>query len=161
MIRHVIETILEKHGLTSHPDQLNGLIRYGMACPAFPTCGLAITESERVFPAILQRINQLLETLDLADEPLIIRMTGCPNGCVRPYLAELGLVGKGPGSYQVWLGGTPDGTALAQPYGPSLQIENLETFLEPIFRYFQANRKPGERFGPFCNRIGLDRLQAV
>ncbi|MDV3348769.1 sulfite reductase, ferredoxin dependent [Leptothoe sp. LEGE 181152] len=159
--RHVIETILEKHGLTSHPDQLNGLIRYGMACPAFPTCGLAITESERVFPAILQRINQLLETLDLADEPLIIRMTGCPNGCVRPYLAELGLVGKGPGSYQVWLGGTPDGTALAQPYGPSLQIENLETFLEPIFRYFQANRKPGERFGPFCNRIGLDRLQAV
>ncbi|EKU99644.1 sulfite reductase (ferredoxin) [Leptolyngbya sp. PCC 7375] len=159
--RHVIETILEKHGLTSHPDQLNGLIRYGMACPALPTCGLAITESERIFPAILQRINQLLETLDLADEPLIIRMTGCPNGCVRPYLAELGLVGNGPGSYQVWLGGTPDGTALAQPYGPSLQIENLETFLEPIFRYFQANRKPGERFGLFCNRIGLDRLQAV
>lgn len=156
-----IEKILETHSVELHPDRLNKLTRYGMACPSFPTCGLAITESERVLPGVLGRINRILETLNMADEPLVIRMTGCPNGCVRPYLAELGFVGSGPGQYQVWLGGTPDGTQLAQPYVDKLSLENLESFLEPIFVYFNENRQLNERFGVFCNRIGFDRLQEL
>lgn len=156
-----IEKTLEAHGIEINPDRLNGLTRYGMACPALPTCGLAITESERALPGVLERINLLLKKLNMANEQLVIRMTGCPNGCVRPYLAELGFVGSGPGSYQVWLGGTPDGTKLAQPYVQSLRIENLEAFLEPIFVYFQANRKLNESFGVFCNRIGFEKLQEI
>ncbi len=141
-----ITAILEAHGVATNPEQLDGLTRYSMACPALPTCGLAITESERALPGVLQRINSLLEKLDMADEQLVIRMTGCPNGCVRPYLAELGFVGSAPGTYQVWLGGTPDGTKLAQPYVQKLKMENLEAFLEPIFVYFQANRELNESF---------------
>ncbi len=159
--QELIETILETHGVEINPDRLNNLNRYGMACPALPTCGLAITESERAFPDVLQRINQLLEKLNMANEKLIIRMTGCPNGCVRPYLAELGFVGSAPGTYQVWLGGTTDGTKLAQPCVQRLQIENLEAFLEPILLYFQANRELNESFGVFCNRIGLDNLLRI
>lgn len=141
--------------------RLNSLTCYGMACPALPTCGLAITESERALPGVLERINLLLEKLNMANEQLVIRMTGCPNGCVRPYLAELGFVGRGPGTYQVWLGGTTDGTKLAQPYVQSLRIEDLETFLEPIFVYFQANRKSNESFGVFCHRVEFDKLQEI
>ena len=156
-----IETILEAHGVEINPAKLNGLTRYGMACPSLPTCGLAITESERALPGVLERINRLLETLNMANERLVIRMTGCPNGCVRPYLAELGFVGRTPGVYQVWLGGTSDGTKLARPFEESLRIENLEAFLEPIFVYFQANRELNESFGVFCNRIGLEKLQEL
>lgn len=156
-----VEQVLEAHGVEINPDQLDGLTRYAMACPALPTCGLAITESERALPGVLERINLLLEKLNMANEQLVIRMTGCPNGCVRPYLAELGFVGSGPGTYQVWLGGTTDGTKLAQPYVQRLRIENLEAFLEPIFLYFQANRELDESFGVFCNRIGFDKLQGI
>ncbi|MEM9904610.1 MAG: sulfite reductase, ferredoxin dependent [Cyanobacteria bacterium P01_D01_bin.44] len=156
--RKTIKTILKTHGVETDPNQLSRLVRYGMACPALPTCGLAITESERVMPSVLRRISQLLEKLDMADESLVIRMTGCPNGCVRPYLAELGFVGSGPGTYQVWLGGTPDGTKLAQPYVQNLRLDNLEAFLEPILRHFTVHRELDESFGAFCNRVGLDKL---
>ena len=159
--KEAIDEILETHGVEINPERLNRLTRYGMACPAFPTCGLAIAESERALPGVLERITRLLEKLSMANEPLIIRMTGCPNGCVRPYLAELGFVGSGPGTYQVWLGGTPDGAKLAQPYVQKLPIESLEAFLEPILLYFQANRESNERFGSFCNRIGQGRLQEL
>lgn len=154
----LIEIILETHGVEINPNRLNNLNRYGMACPSLPTCGLAITESERALPGVLKRINRLLEKLDMKGEKLVIRMTGCPNGCVRPYLAELGFVGIAPNTYQVWLGGTTDGTKLARPYLERLEIENLEAFLEPILVYFQANRRANESFGVFCNRVGLDNL---
>lgn len=159
--KEVVQTVLAAHGVEINPHYLNGLTRYSMACPALPTCGLAITESERILPSVLDRINQLLTKLDMANEPLVIRMTGCPNGCVRPYLAELGLVGSGPGTYQVWLGGTPEGTHLAQPWEQNLPLDQLEAFLEPLFRHFQAHRQQHERFGAFCNRIGLDNLTRI
>ncbi|MEM8676018.1 MAG: sulfite reductase, ferredoxin dependent [Cyanobacteria bacterium P01_G01_bin.67] len=154
----LIEIILKIQGIVIDPHQLNNLNRYGMACPSLPTCGLAITESERIFPEVLARINRLLSQLNMANEQLVIRMTGCPNGCVRPYLAEVGLVGIAPGTYQVWLGGTVDGTKLAQPYVQKLSLDNLEALLKPILLYFKANRKLNESFGVFCQRIGSDNL---
>ncbi|MEY2833171.1 MAG: hypothetical protein RLZZ574_2430 [Cyanobacteriota bacterium] len=153
-----IEELLQQHGIQLNPNAIEPLIRYSMACPALPTCGLAITESERVLPSLLTHIRAILNKLDLADEKLVIRMTGCPNGCARPYMAELGFVGSAPNNYQVWLGGTPDQTKLARPYVQKLHIDRLEDFLTPLFAYFRDNRQPDESFGVFCNRVGFEQL---
>ncbi len=154
-----IEELLQQHGIQLNPDEIDPLIRYSMACPALPLCGLAVTESERAISAILDRIRALLNKLDMTDEQLVIRMTGCPNGCARPYMAELGLVGSAPNTYQIWLGGTPDQTQLARPYVQKLHIDHLEDFLTPLFVYFKYNRNLGESFGVFCHRVGFEELQ--
>jgi sulfite reductase (ferredoxin) len=86
-------------------------------------------------------------------------MTGCPNGCARPYMAELGFVGSAPGKYQIWLGGTPDQTKLAQPYEQKMPIDELESFFEPIFVYFKRDRASDESFGVFCDRVGFDAIR--
>ena len=154
-----IEELLQQHGIQLNVDAIDPLIRYSMACPALPTCGLAVTESERAIPAILDRIRALLNKLNMADEEIVIRMTGCPNGCARPYMAELGFVGSAPNTYQIWLGGTPDQTLLAKPYVQKLQLDGLEDFLTPLFTYFRDNRQSGESFGVFCNRVGFEELR--
>ena len=154
-----IEELLQQHGIQLNVDAIDPLIRYSMACPALPTCGLAVTESERAIPAILDRIRALLNKLNMADEEIVIRMTGCPNGCARPYMAELGFVGSAPNTYQIWLGGTPDQTLLAKPYVQKLQLDGLEDFLTPLFTYFRDNRQSGEGFGVFCNRVGFEELR--
>ena len=154
-----INAILTQKGVQTNPDKINPLIRYSMACPALPTCGLAITESERVIPGITTRIEKLLTKLGMKGEKFVIRMTGCPNGCARPYMAELGFVGSAPEAYQIWLGGTPNQTKLAQPYVNKQPIAELEAFLEPLFVYFKKNRQADESFGLFCNRVGFDALR--
>ena len=157
--KQAIQQILQQKGVVTQPEALDPLLRYSMACPALPLCGLAVTESERILPSILDRIRALLNKLDMADEKLVIRMTGCPNGCARPYMAELGLVGSAPGTYQVWLGGTPNQTKLARPYVQKLPIEDLEAFLEPLFLFFKRDRLPQESFGEFCDRVGFEALR--
>ncbi|KKD35717.1 sulfite reductase, ferredoxin dependent [Limnoraphis robusta] len=153
-----IDTILAQHGVLKETE-IDPLVRFAMACPAFPTCGLAITESERIIPSILERIRVLLDKVGLEQEHFVVRMTGCPNGCARPYMAELGFVGSAPDSYQVWLGGSPDQTRLAEPFVNRLAIDELETFLEPIFVYFKQDRKLEESFGDFCHRVGFDSIR--
>lgn len=154
-----IEEILNRNGISSDPSKINSLVRYAMACPALPTCGLAMTESERVIPSILQRIEALLKKVGLKDEYFVVRMTGCPNGCARPYMAELGFVGSAPETYQIWLGGSPVQTRLAKPYINKLHIDELEIFLEPIFVYFKKSQEKGESFGDFCARVGFDKIR--
>ncbi|AFZ36524.1 sulfite reductase (ferredoxin) [Stanieria cyanosphaera PCC 7437] len=154
-----IAKILTKRGIELNPEAIDPLIRYSMACPAFPTCGLAITESERALPGVIARLRTLLDHLGMAEENFVVRMTGCPNGCARPYMAELGFVGIVPETYQIWLGGTPDQTRLAKPYTDKMPVEDLETFFEPIFVYFKQNRQPEESFGIFCDRVGFDALR--
>jgi sulfite reductase (ferredoxin) len=153
-----IQTILNREGITPN-GQLDSLERYSMACPALPTCGLAVTESERIIPSILARVRQLLDKLDLAGETFVTRMTGCPNGCARPYMAELGFVGSAPESYQLWLGGAPNQTRLARPYMERLHTDDLEKELEPLFVCFRQNRKVGESFGDFCDRYTFESLR--
>ena len=157
--KDAITGILVQRGVETDPDAIDTLTRYSMACPALPTCGLAVTESERVLPAISDRIRSLLIKLGMPDEYFVIRMTGCPNGCARPYMAELGFVGSAPGKYQIWLGGTPDQTQLAQPYEQKMPIDELESFFEPIFVYFKRDRNPNESFGVFCDRVGFDAIR--
>ncbi len=153
-----IEEILSQHGIKKEKD-IDPLVRYGMACPALPTCGLAITESERALPGIQGQIRLLLDKVGLVQEHFVIRMTGCPNGCARPYMAELGFVGSAPESYQIWLGGSPNQTRLAKPYIDQLHINKLEAELEAIFLYFKEQRQPDESFGDFCNRVGIEAIR--
>lgn len=157
--KEAIQEILDQCGVIADPSQIENLTRFAMACPALPTCGLAITESERAIPGILERIRALLDKVGLQKEHFVVRMTGCPNGCARPYMAELGFVGSAPESYQVWLGGSPDQTRLAQPIIEKLHHNDIESFLEPIFIYFKKFRKGKESFGDFCDRMGLDAIR--
>ncbi|HEX8906724.1 MAG TPA: NADPH-dependent assimilatory sulfite reductase hemoprotein subunit, partial [Longimicrobiaceae bacterium] len=113
--RGSVERLLAEHGLVPL-HQLSGTRRWSMACPALPTCGLALAESERVLPAVMDRLEAELARLGLADEAVTVRMTGCPNGCARPYTAELAFVGRSLGKYAIWLGGSAEGTRLAEPW---------------------------------------------
>jgi sulfite reductase (ferredoxin) len=157
--RAEIDSILTTHGVEPDPTKIDTLVRLSMACPALPTCGLAVTESERVMPSVNDRFRALLTKLDLPDEQFVMRMTGCPNGCARPYMAEVGFVGSFPESYQVWLAGCPNQTRLAQVYTDKMHIDDLETFFTPMFIYFKKDRKTGEGFGDFCDRVGLESIR--
>ncbi|MBF2027722.1 MAG: sulfite reductase, ferredoxin dependent [Oscillatoriales cyanobacterium C42_A2020_001] len=156
--KDAIQQILDRCGI-KRPDQIDSLVRDSMACPALPTCGLATTESERVMPSILARIRTLLDQVGLPDEHFIIRMTGCPNGCARPYLAELAFVGTGPGMYQVWVGASPNQDRLAKVYVEKMHVDALETTLEPVFAFFKNARHAGESFGDFCDRVSVEAIQ--
>jgi sulfite reductase (ferredoxin) len=157
--RAEIDRILTTHGVEPDPTKIDPLVRLSMACPALPTCGLAVTESERVMPSVNERFRVLLTQLDLPDEQFVMRMTGCPNGCARPYMAEVGFVGSFPESYQVWLAGSPAQTRLAQVYTDKMHIDDLETFFTPMLTYFKKDRKTGEGFGDFCDRVGLESIR--
>ncbi len=155
-----INSIFHKYGVITDVNKIDSFVRYSMACPSLPTCGLAITESERAIPAILDRIKALLKKLGMEKETFVVRMTGCPNGCARPYMAELGFVGSLPETYQIWLGGSPNQTRVAQAYTNKLKIAELETFLEPIFVFFREKRESEkESFGDFCHRVGFDAIR--
>ena len=154
-----IESILTDHGLVTDPNNLDHLLRYSMACPALPTCGLAITESERQMPNTLDRIRGLLQKLGMPNQDIVIRMTGCPNGCARPYMAELAFVGDTPGTYQVWLGGNPNQTDLARPYMDRMPVDQLEDHIEPILAFYKQKGQKEESFGEFCSRVGFEAIR--
>ncbi len=153
-----IDRILRENGIKLL-EEIDPLERLSMACPALPTCGLAITESERVIPDILVRIRKLLDRVGLPKEEFVVRMTGCPNGCARPYMAELGLVGRAPNVYQLWLGADSHQTRLAQLYLDRLNVDDLEAELEPLLVFFKKARHEDERFGDFCHRVGFEALR--
>jgi sulfite reductase (ferredoxin) len=152
-----IAQLLKAHGV-KREDELPILDRYAMACPALPMCGLATTEAERVMPSLLDRLTKLLKKVGLPKEQFITRVTGCPNGCARPYLAELGLVGNGPDLYQLWLGACPNQTRLSQVYLEKMPIADLEKTLEPILVCFKQHREKDESLGDFCHRYGFEAL---
>jgi sulfite reductase (ferredoxin) len=159
--RAEIDSVLKRAGIQP-VEVIDPLVRYAMACPAMPTCGLAIPESERAIPAILDRIRVLLDRMGLTQEHFVVRMTGCPNGCARPYMAELGFVGMTPESYQLWLGGSPHQTRLAEAYMDKMPIAELEQYLEPLLAFFKEARTQNgqpESFGDFCHRVGFDALR--
>ena len=154
-----VDQILREHGIKP-VEEVDPLNRLAMACPALPLCGLAQTEAERLMPSYLQRIRAVLNKMNLSDEEILIRMTGCPNGCARPYMAELAFVGDGPKSYQVWLGGSPVLTRTAYPFMAKMDVDDLETTLEPILAMFIQQRQPYEAFGDFCHRVGSEAIWA-
>ncbi|CAL1391093.1 unnamed protein product [Linum trigynum] len=156
-----ITTTLAQAGLLQ-PKYVDPLNLTAMACPAFPLCPLAITEAERGIPDILKRIRAVFEKVGLKyNESVVIRVTGCPNGCARPYMAELGLVGDGPNSYQIWLGGAPNQTVLARTFMNKVKVQDLENVFEPLFYHWKRRRQSKESFGDFTNRVGFEKLQEL
>jgi sulfite reductase (ferredoxin) len=131
-----------------------------MACPALPTCGLSITESERVLPGMIDELEQVLQRLGLQDERFTVRMTGCPNGCARPYNSDIGLVGKTKGKYTVYVGGRLLGDRLNFIYKDLVPTEEVVATLVPLLEFFRDQRLAGESFGDFCHRQGAEALAA-
>jgi sulfite reductase (NADPH) hemoprotein beta-component len=134
------------------PDELSGLRLNSIACTALPTCGLALAESERYLPHLIDELDTIIDELGLRNESIAIRSTGCPNGCGRPYLGEIGLVGKAPGKYNLYLGAGLDGTRLNKLYKPVVTHDEIVSELKPVLQDFSENRNQNERFGDFCIR---------
>ena len=147
-----INSLLARHGIKTE-NQASVLHAASMACPALPTCGLALAESERMLPGLIDRIERLCGDLGLAGQEIIIRSTGCPNGCSRPYLAEIAFVGKAPGRYQVWLGGDTAGTRLNRVWKDMVKDEDIEKELRPVLVRYAKERNSNERFGDWVERI--------
>ena len=155
-----INTLLAEHGVKTE-NQASVLHAASLACPALPTCGLALAESERMLPGLIDRIEALCAEVGLAGEQIIIRSTGCPNGCARPYTAEIAFVGKAPGRYQVWLGGDTAGTRLNRLWKDMVKDPDIENELRPLLARFANGRNAGERFGDWCVRVLLKEQSAA
>ena len=149
-----IEKLVKEYGLDDH-ETISGLRKNSMACVSLPTCGLALAESERYLPDLVTEIEQECENSGIRDDAITIRMTGCPNGCARPYLAEIGFVGKGPNTYNVYLGAAHDGSRLNKLYKEDVKGEDVKTLLSPIISSYAKEREDGEKFGDFVIRKGI------
>jgi len=156
-VRPELESILREHGVPLTED-ISNVRRWSMACPAWPTCGLAITESERALPSIINQLEVEVARLGLSSEEFTIRMTGCPNGCARPYNSDVGLVGKAAGRYTVLVGGRKLGDRLNFIYKDLVPAEEVVSTLVPLLAYFKHERQEGETFGDFCHRKGQEDL---
>ncbi|HZZ58124.1 MAG TPA: NADPH-dependent assimilatory sulfite reductase hemoprotein subunit [Opitutaceae bacterium] len=152
--RAAIDAVLAAHKLDT-ANHASVLRLHSMACVALPTCGLALAESERYLPELITALEAEVEAAGLRNDAIIVRMTGCPNGCGRPYLAEIGMVGKAPGKYNVYLGAAFNGSRLNELYKSSVPAAELVPLLRPLLRQYATERRPGEHFGDFVVRIGL------
>ena len=150
--RGAIEALVAEHRLDG---EYTGLRRNSIACVALPTCALALAESERYLPDLVSALEERLAEYGLSDDDIVIRMTGCPNGCARPYLAEIGLVGKGPERYNLYLGAAYEGTRMNKLYAEDLDHKGIIAALDPIFAAYAKERKDSERFGDFTIRAGF------
>jgi sulfite reductase (NADPH) hemoprotein beta-component len=150
--RAEIEALAAEHRMSG---EHTGLRRNSMACVALPTCGLALTESERYLPQLVHALDERLAAHGLTQDDIVIRMTGCPNGCARPYLAEIGLVGKGPGRYNLYLGAAFDGTRMNKLYAEDVDHAGIVVALDLVLAAYAKERKNGERFGDFAIRAGF------
>jgi len=150
--RSRMDGLLQAYGLDS---PVGGLRRNALACVALPTCGLALAESERFLPGLLTRLETVLDTHGLREDEITIRMTGCPNGCARPYMSEIGLVGRSPGLYNLYLGGAHEGTRLSKLHRRDLDADGIIAALTPLFATYATDRRDNERFGDFVIRAGI------
>ena len=150
--RDAVAAAIAEYGLDR---KAGGLRRSAIACVALPTCGLALAESERYLPHLITRLETVLDRLGLADEEIIIRMTGCPNGCGRPFMAEIGLVGRTPGVYNLYLGASHTAMRMNKLYKRDVGDDAIVAALTPLFEAFAKNRQLGEKFGDFVVRIGV------
>ena len=149
-----IQKIIDQYGITDG-EHYTGLRRNSMACVAFPTCGLAMAESERYLPTLINKIEGLLDEAGLNEEEITIRMTGCPNGCARPALAEIAFIGKAPGKYNMYLGGGFTGNRLNKLFKENIGEDEILESLKPILIQYGKEKNDGEHFGDFVIRKGI------
>ncbi|MGE5647599.1 MAG: NADPH-dependent assimilatory sulfite reductase hemoprotein subunit [Acidobacteriota bacterium] len=158
--RDAVEAALRCYGIPL-PARLLPVVRDSLACPALPTCGLAITEAERALPDILRQVHASLAANRLDRESVVVRITGCPNGCARPYTAEIGIVGTSVDRYAVYLGASHTGTRLGFVFAENVRTKEIGALLAPVFDVYRRERHTGERFGDFCHRAGREALRGV
>ncbi len=157
--RSEIEGILRRYGVPLS-EEISNVRRWSMACVALPTCPLAVTESERVLPKLIDDLEREVAKLGLDAERFTVRMTGCPNGCSRPYNADIGLVGRTQNKYSIYLGGRLLGDRLAEPFAETVPLEKIVETLVPVLQLFARERQDHETFGDFCHRVGVATLRA-
>ena len=151
--RPEIEALLEEFGLLKSHEQ-SALRLNSIACVSLPTCGLALAEAERVLPAVITELETVIEEAGLTHDAITIRMTGCPNGCGRPFLSEIAFVGRAPGKYNLYLGGGHAGDRLNKMYREAVTREEALALLTPIIQDYAKTRDDGEKFGDFVIRAG-------
>jgi sulfite reductase (ferredoxin) len=156
--RAAIETELDRHGIV-RDHELSQVRLHSMACPALPTCGLALADAERALPAVVTELEGEIARLGLGALRLTVRMTGCPNGCARPYVADIAFVGRSLDRYVVLVGGRSDGTRLNRAYRDLVPRQDLVATVLPLLALYKRFRAEGEGFGDFCDRVGIEALQ--
>jgi sulfite reductase (ferredoxin) len=158
--RKAIENTLRAYGVRFGAD-LMPAERWALACPALPTCGLALTEAERISDLLIAEIVERMTRWGVERERVSIRITGCPNGCARPYSGDIGIVGRIPGFYSIYVGGDFEGTRLNEVVAERIRLGEVADTLDPLFALYAASRRDGEGFGDFCHRVGVARLRDV
>jgi sulfite reductase (NADPH) hemoprotein beta-component len=149
--RPQVEALLAEHGL-EESNSGSALRLNSIACVAFPTCPLAMAEAERYLPDLITKIDAIIDANGLSGDAITIRMSGCPNGCSRPYVAEIALTGRAPGKYNLWLGGGFHGERLAYLAAENIGEERILEILSEKLSAYASEREPGERFGDFVTR---------
>lgn len=155
--RPTVETILRSYGVPLTSD-VSALARLSIACPALPTCGQALGEAERVLPQLVDTLDKSLTDAGVGGSAIRLNMTGCPNGCSRPYTAEIGIVGRTKTNYDVYVGGSIGGERLAERLRADVALADIPVLLSPVFARYATDGAPGESFGDYCNRVGTDQL---
>ncbi len=158
--KFIIEQIFRDHGVQLE-NELSNILKYSMACPALPTCGLAITESERIMPTVIRDLEKVITELGLENEKISVRMTGCPNGCARPYVADIGFVGRSLDKYTIFIGGDASGTRLNREYKDLVSTGDLVKEVRPLLEIFKEQRINGESFGDFWARKKFEEIEEV
>ena len=153
-----IADILHAHGVKTS-EEISTLRRWSMACVALPTCSLAVAESERVLPGLIDSLEPEVAKLGLSNDAFTLRMTGCPNACARPYNSDIGIVGRTAGKYTIFLGGRLLGDRLNVQYKDVVPFEELSKELTAVLACYKAERKPSETLGDFCHRKGVDGVR--
>jgi sulfite reductase (ferredoxin) len=158
--RVAIEAKLRAYGVRLVEDMVPAE-RWALACPALPTCGLALTEAERVSDSMIGEIVERMARWGIERERVSIRITGCPNGCARPYSGDIGIVGRIPGFYSIYVGGDFEGTRLNEVVAERIRLDEVADVLDPLFQIYAARREAGEGFGDFCHRVGIAELREI
>lgn len=157
-IKPQVDQLLQEYGLARHQN-VTSLHQHSIACVALNLCPLANAEGERYLPTLISKIHLIMEKYNLGTEPITIRMTGCPNGCGRPYLGEIGFVGRAPGKYNLYLGAAFNGDRLNTLYKEALNEEEILATLDPLIAQYAAEKTATEHFGNFLTRVGIVRQQ--
>ncbi len=155
-----LEDILKKNGVPLS-EEISAIRKNSMACPALPTCGLAISESERVLPSIMTGLETVLTETGLAGTPILVRMTGCPNGCARPYNAEIAFVGKSTNTHNIYVGGSRRGDRMVYLLAEKIDQKNIPDLLKPLLAEYKKSRNTEESFGDFCDRLGPEKTRVI
>ncbi len=155
-----INALLAHYGI-AQVEEISAVRRNAMACPALPTCGLALAEAERYLPDLITELEAEVADLGLADETFAVRMTGCPNGCARPYVADIGLVGQTLNKYAIYLGGNLEGTRLNVLYRELVHSDDLRSVLREVLLAYRAHRLPGERLGDWVVRAEVGQIERL